>query len=81
MYSDQIPFELFGMKSFKSRVWNGEQKRPFVKESWPVPIKTMMRRAWSADTRERPNFTQIYTILKNECVRIQGGTNAEGLEQ
>ena len=79
MYSDQIPFELFGMKSFKSRVWNGERKRPFVQESWPVPIKSLMRRAWSADPRERPNFTQIYTILKNECVRIRGG-NADGLE-
>lgn len=79
MYSDTVPFELFGMKAMKTRVWNGERKRPFVQEAWPVPIKSLMRRSWSHVIAERPNFDQIYTILKNECVRVRGG-NADGLE-
>ena len=79
MYSDQVPFEVYGMKSLKERVWNGEHKRPFVQESWPVPIKTLLRRAWSKDIHERPNFAQMYKILRSECVRIRDG-NCDGLE-
>jgi hypothetical protein len=79
MYSDKVPFEVYGMKSLRERVWNGEQKRPFVQECWPVPIKTLLRRAWSPDILERPNFSQIYKILRTECVRIRDG-NADGLE-
>jgi len=79
MYSDTVPFELYGMNAMNSRVWNGEKKRPFVQESWPVPVKSLMRRAWSVNIKDRPNFTQIYTILKKECVRIRGG-NDDGLE-
>jgi hypothetical protein len=78
MYSDQVPFEIYTVTCFKSRVWNGERKRPFVQESWPAPIKSLMRRAWSADIRERPNFDQMDTILKNECERIRGG-DTDGL--
>lgn len=79
MYSDKTPFEVYGMKSMRERVWNGENKRPFVQEDWPVPIKSLIRRAWSPEISERPNFTQIYKILRNECVRVRDG-NADGLE-
>ena len=79
MYSDKTPFELYGMKSMRERVWNGENKRPFVQESWPVSIKSLLRRSWSQGISERPDFTQIYKILRNECVRIRDG-NADGLE-
>ncbi len=79
MYADTTPFELYGMKSMKERVWNGENKRPFVQEKWPVPIKSLLRRAWSKEIKERPNFSQIYKILRAECVRIRDG-NADGLE-
>lgn len=79
MYATKTPFELYGMKSLKSRVWEGEHKRPFIKESWPVPIKSLMRRAWAADPKERPSFMQISKILKNECVRVRNGDDS-GLE-
>jgi serine/threonine protein kinase len=79
MYAAKTPFELYGMKSLKSRVWEGEQKRPFVQEAWPVPIKSLMRRAWAADPKERPSFMQIYKILRNECVRVRNGDDS-GLE-
>jgi serine/threonine protein kinase len=79
MYSCQTPFELYTMKSLKTRVWNGEHKRPFVQESWPVPIKSLLRRAWSNEIKERPDFTHIYKILRDECVRVREGNDA-GLE-
>ena len=79
MYSDQVPFEVDGMKGIMEKVWSGEHKRPFVQECWPVPIKTLLRRGWSQEIHERPNFSQIYNILRSECVRIRDG-NCDGLE-
>lgn len=79
MESLKTPFELFTMKSLRSRVWNGENKRPHVVETWPVPIKNLLRRAWSKQIGERPRFVQITKILRNECVRIRNG-NEDGLE-
>jgi hypothetical protein len=67
------------MKSLKSRVWEGENKRPFVDESWPVPIKTLLRRSWSNQINERPGFHQITKILRSECVRVRDGKE-DGLE-
>lgn len=67
------------MKSLKSRVWSGEEKRPFIQKSWPLSVKLLLRKGWSSDAQERPDFTQIYDILKKECVRVRNG-NDEGLE-
>ena len=79
MYSCQTPFEIYTMSKLKERVWTGEHKRPFVQEAWPVPIKSLLRRAWSQEIKERPSFNQIYKILRNECVRVREG-NDSGLE-
>lgn len=79
MYSDKIPFELYGMSAIRKRVWNGEQKRPFVPEDWPVPIKSLLGRSWSPDVGERPTFDQLYQILRKECIRLRDG-NSDGLE-
>jgi serine/threonine protein kinase len=79
MYTCTTPFELYGMSTLKKRVYEGEHKRPFVQESWPVPIKSLLRRAWSKEINERPSFQQIYKILRNECVGVRNG-NDDGLE-
>lgn len=79
MYSLKTPFELYTVRSLKARVWAGEHKRPFVDPSWPVPLKTLLKRAWSNDIKERPSFQQITKILRSECVRIRDG-NEDGLE-
>mmetsp|Transcript_4261 Transcript_4261/g.7833 ORF Transcript_4261/g.7833 Transcript_4261/m.7833 type:complete len:189 (+) Transcript_4261:1366-1932(+) len=79
MYSLKTPFELYTMKSLKSRVWGGEKKRPFVQDSWPVPIKNLLRRSWSSEINDRPSFAAITKILRNECVRVREG-NEDGLE-
>ena len=74
-------FEVYTVKALKARVWdcNGECKRPFVQESWPVPIKTLLRRSWSKNIEERPSFQNITEILRKECIRVRNG-NEDGLE-
>jgi serine/threonine protein kinase len=79
MYSCKTPFELYTMKSLEARVWNGEHKRPFIEESWPVPIKNLLRRSWSKNIKERLAMSAIYKILRDECVRVRDG-NDDGLE-
>ena len=79
MYSCKTPFELYGMKSLKSKVWNGEHKRPYIQEDWPVPIKNLLRRGWSKEIKERPAMNAVYKILRTECVRVRDG-NDDGLE-
>jgi serine/threonine protein kinase len=79
MYSLKTPFELYTMKTLKSRVWAGEHKRPLVDNAWPVPFKNVLKRAWSKDIKERPNFQEITKILRGECVRVRDG-NEDGLE-
>lgn len=79
MYALKTPFELYTMKSLKSRVWAGEMKRPAVDAGWPVPIKNLLKRAWSHDLRQRPCFSHVSKILRAECVRVRDG-NEDGLE-
>jgi hypothetical protein len=81
MYSLKKAFEVYTVKSFKSRVWdpNGECKRPFVQESWPVPIKSLLVRSWSKNIEERPTFQNITELIRCECVRVRGG-NEDGLD-
>jgi len=79
MYSGKTPFELYTMKTLKAKVWGGEKKRPFIQEDWPLSVKSLLRRAWSENAKERPEFAQISKILRKECVRVRGG-NDSGLE-
>ena len=79
IYSTKTPFELYTMKSLEAKVWREPHKRPCVPENWPVPIKSLTRRAWAAEPNERPSMMQIYKILRNECVRIRNGDDS-GLE-
>jgi hypothetical protein len=79
MYSAKIPFELYTVRSLKEKVWCANGKRPFVEESWPVPIKTLLRRSWSGNASERPTMQQVYHILRTECVRCRDGDDS-GLE-
>lgn len=79
MYACKTPFELYGMKSLRTRVWTGELKRPFVQDCWPAPVKSFLKHAWSQDPKERPTFQNVYKMLKDECVRLRGGDES-GLE-
>ena len=79
IYSTKTPFELYTMKALKSKVWCENGKRPYVDESWPVPIKSLLRRSWSANIDERPDMSAIYKILRTECVRCRDGDES-GLE-
>ena len=79
MLSTRTPFEVCTMKILKTRVWNGEHKRPFVDSSWPEPVRELLQNSWSKEIRTRPTFEQITDTLRKECVKARGG-NDEGLE-
>lgn len=79
MYSCKTPFEVYGMKSLRTRVWGTEQKRPFIQPDWPATIKDLLTKSWSENINDRPSFQQIYKILRQECVGARDG-DEEGLE-
>ncbi|CAJ1951852.1 unnamed protein product [Cylindrotheca closterium] len=79
IYSCRTPFELYGMKSLRTRVWGKEQKRPYIQPDWPVSIKNLLEKSWSANVHDRLTFQEIYNILREECVGARDGVE-EGLE-
>lgn len=72
------PFANYGISDIKSRVHRGES-RPKVDDSWPVPIKLLLKKGWATDWKERYEFQNITKILRKEIVRIRSGDDT-GLE-
>lgn len=79
MLALERPFELFDMSSFREKVWGEMRERPHVKDSWSVPMKLLLKRAWTADVQERHKMANIERILRKECVACRDG-NDSGLE-
>jgi len=79
MMSMQTPFEVYTTRKFAATVWNEPHKRPFMDDTWPLSLKVMIQRGWSANWKERLTFGQITSILRTECIRIRDG-DASGLE-
>lgn len=78
MYALKVPFELLTCKLFMKHVVNGDT-RPPVPDSWPMPIKILLKRCWSKDVKERLSMKEIATILKKEITIVRGGDD-RGLE-
>mmetsp|Transcript_16661 Transcript_16661/g.38457 ORF Transcript_16661/g.38457 Transcript_16661/m.38457 type:complete len:403 (+) Transcript_16661:120-1328(+) len=78
MLALKTPFEVYTMSKLKERVWNGEQKRPFIDPDWPEPMKNLLERSWNKEIKTRPSFQEITRILRHQCVQVHGG-NVEGL--
>ena len=79
MLALKTPYELYTISKLRSRVWNGEQKRPFVDPTWPEPLKVLLKRSWNHVIVVRPSFKEITETLRKQCVQARGG-NEEGLE-
>lgn len=79
MLALKTPYELFTMTKLRTRVWNGEDKRPFLNTTWPKPIQIMLKRSWSKEINIRPSFSEITETLRKQCIEARGG-NEEGLE-
>ena len=72
------PFSNYGIADIKKRVHRGES-RPRVDDSWPVPLKLLLKKSWATDWKERYEFQNITQILRKEIVRIRSGDES-GLE-
>jgi len=79
MLSLKTPFEVYTMRTLRKRVWNGEQKRPFINQDWPEPVKNLLERSWNKEIKTRPTFSAITETLRKQCVEAREG-NEEGLE-
>ena len=78
MMSMRTPFELYTVKSLKTKVWEGG-KRPGITDDWPLPIKLCLGKSWTEDVKSRSDMSQITKTLRSECVRVRQGDDS-GLE-
>jgi serine/threonine protein kinase len=72
------PFSNYGISDIKTRVHRGES-RPRVDDTWPVPLKLVLKKCWATDWKERYEFKSITQILRKEIVHIRSGDDT-GLE-
>ena len=79
MMALKTPYELYTMSKLRSRVWNGEQKRPFLDPKWPEPLKVLLTRSWNKEIVARPSFSEVTATLRKQCVEASGGQE-QGLE-
>jgi hypothetical protein len=79
MMALKVPYECYTIKKLKERAWSDIEKRPLVDESWPVPIKLLLKKSWSNDWTNRFTMNQVEEILRKECVRMRDG-DSTGLE-
>ena len=79
MMALKTPYELYTMSKLRSRVWNGEQKRPFLDPKWPEPLKVLLTRSWNKEIDARPSFSEVTAMLRKQWVEASGGQE-EGLE-
>jgi len=63
-----IPFHKFSREKHATLVVNGSH-RPKINGTWPFPIRSLMKRGWSAELKERPSMNSCFNILKNELVQ------------
>lgn len=76
----KTPFELYTSKTMKSRVWNGEKKRPVMSPKiFNKNMELLVKRGWNHNPTERNTMNQVVLGLRNEAVRVRGGKDS-GLE-
>lgn len=73
----KIPFELYSMKGFKERVWQGPHKRPPLDPTWPEAVHLVLTRGWSPDPSERQPMVTVAEILRKEVIRCREDADDE----
>jgi serine/threonine protein kinase len=73
------PYFEHTLRMMHTKVWSTPHRRPDVDAQWPVPIKLLLKRAWSPDIKERNTMQQISAILKKEAIAARNGDES-GLE-
>ena len=73
----KTPFELYGMKTFKERVWRGPHKRPPLDPAWPRSLHGLFNRGWSPVLSERQPMATVTEMLRNEVIRSREDVDEE----
>lgn len=81
MLALKTPFELYGMKTFTERVWRAPYKRPPIDDSWPEPIRLLLKRGWCAFIEERQPMEDVADILRREVLACRGGGTERSFNQ
>ena len=63
------PMGAYTPKMFIDRVFQ-QGYRPAVKDKWPARLRDLMRQCWSEDIDERPEFSDIIRVLKQEIASV-----------
>jgi len=50
-----------------------EEVRPHISESWPLPIKLLLKRSWAPDLHQRSSSKDVNEILRQECAALVNG--------
>jgi hypothetical protein len=64
------PFALYSEQMIIDRVCN-RGYRPKIFSTWSSRMSKIIGRSWSANTKDRPSFTEISVELKIECDEVE----------
>jgi len=70
----EVPFNGYDAEKHSRRVVR-QNERPKINSSWPVSIQDVIAESWSPNTKKRPPFQRICTILGHELSNIKDDTN------
>jgi hypothetical protein len=70
-------FELYSMKSFQARVWQGPHKRPPLDPTWPRSLHLVFNRGWSPVLSERQPMSAVAEVLRQEVIKCREDVDEE----
>ena len=68
-----VPFDTFDVHDHEYAVWKCGV-RPKLLKNWPCNVCELMISCWGADWRDRPKFSEVCEVLREEIYRIEGNT-------
>jgi len=73
MFSFSVPYQHINSKELFEKLIINRECRPQIDNKWPLPIKLLLNRAWSANINDRPAAEMALAILRNELVALRPG--------
>ena len=66
-----------GVKDYHTQVV-GSGFRMSIPTNWPPGLEALIREAWDADNRKRPNFSVIVDRLEDIKAKLEASAEAKG---